>query len=86
MTATELTAPFGVSPSTVGNKAAEIKKMFKINFFSAEWVLPELIENNPMIWMAEVNGLIVDIRHMPLEIQQQAFEEGIIPYIPGERK
>jgi hypothetical protein len=86
MTATELTAPFGVSPSTVGNKAAEIKKMFKINFFNAEWMLPERIENNSMIWMVTVNGLIVDIRDMPLEIQEQAFEKGIIPYIPGERE
>jgi len=86
LTANELAAPFGVSSSRASGKAAEIKKMFKISYFNAEWLLPEYIENNPMIWMAEVNGLIVDIRDMPLEIQQHAFEKGIIPYIPGERK
>ena len=33
--------------------------------------------------LVTINGLIVDIRDMPLEIQQQAFARGIIPYIPG---
>jgi hypothetical protein len=86
LTANELVAPFGVSSSTASSKAVEIKKMFKINYFNTEWMLPECIKDNPMIWMVEVNGLIVDIRDMPLEIQEQAFEMGIIPYIPGERK
>jgi len=59
--------------------------MFKIEYFNAEWLLPELVEDNPMIWMVKVDGFIVDVRDMPLEIQKQAFEMGIIPYIPGER-
>lgn len=32
-----------------------------------------------------VNGLIVDARQMPEEIQQAAYEKGLIPYIPGQR-
>ena len=86
MTATELASGFGISSSTAGNKAAEIRKMFKIEYFNSEWLLPELIETNPMTWMVMVNGLIVDIRHMSLEIQQEAYDMGIIPYIPGERE
>ncbi|GBU27322.1 hypothetical protein R84B8_00852 [Treponema sp. R8-4-B8] len=84
LTANELASAFGVSSSTASNKAAELKKMFKINYFNIEWMLPENIEDNPMIWMVKVNGLIVDVRDMPLDIQQQAFEMGIIPYVPGE--
>jgi len=84
LTANELASAFGISTSTAGNKAAEIKKMFKIDFFSAEWLLPELIDSSSMVWMVKVNGLIVDVRDMSLEIQQQAFEMGIIPYVPGE--
>ena len=86
MTAGELVAPFGVSSSTATSKAAEIKKMFRIDYFNTEWMLPEHLENNSMIWMVKVNGLIVDIRNMPQEIQEQAFEMGIIPYVPGERE
>jgi len=85
LTANELVAPFGVSASTASSKAADLKKMFKIDYFNTEWMLPERLENNSMIWMVMVNGLIVDIRDMPLEIQEQAFEMGIIPYIPGEK-
>ena len=85
LTANELATEFGISSSTAGNKAAELRKMFRIHYFNLEWLRPELIENNTAIWYVQVNGFIVDIRDMPLEIQQQAFEKGIIPYIPAER-
>jgi len=85
MTAGELASGFGISSNTAGSKAAEIRKMFKIDYFNSEWLLPEMKENNPMTWMVMVNGIIVDIRHMSLEIQQEAYDMGIIPYIPGER-
>ena len=86
MTANELVSAFGISTSTAANKAAVIKKMFKIDFFNSEWMLPELIEHRPFVWMVEINGFIVDIRDMPLEVQEQAFEKGIIPYVPGEKE
>jgi hypothetical protein len=86
MTAGELASAFGISASTAGTKAAEIRKMFNISYFNAEWILPDFIEDSPTVWMVMVNGLIVDIRNMPLEIQHQAFEMGIIPYVPGERE
>ena len=86
MTAGELASAFGISASTAGTKAGEIRKMFNISYLNVEWILPELIEDSPAIWMVMVDGLIVDIRDMPPEIQQQAFEMGIIPYVPGERE
>jgi len=36
--------------------------------------------------MVEVNGLIVDLRHMPRELQQIVYEKGIIPYVPADRE
>ena len=36
--------------------------------------------------MAEVNGLLVDLRDMPREVQEIAFEDALIPYIPDDRK
>ena len=45
--------------------------------------LPGLIASNPLVWMAEVNGLVVDLRTMPREVQEAAFAKGIIPYIPA---
>ena len=37
-----------------------------------------------MVWMVMVNGMIVDIRTMPRELQEAAFEKGLIPYLPDE--
>jgi hypothetical protein len=44
------------------------------------------MEENPLIWMIQVNGMIVDVRHMPLEVQEIAYAKGYIPYIPGNKK
>ena len=49
-------------------------------------MLRSLVEKNPLVWMAEVNGLLVDLRDMPREVQAIAFEDGLIPYIPADRK
>jgi hypothetical protein len=35
--------------------------------------------------MAEVSGILVDLRDMPREVQEIAFDKGIIPYIPADR-
>jgi hypothetical protein len=49
-------------------------------------MLPSLVEKSPLVWMAEVNGLLVDLRNMPREVQEIAFEDGLIPWIPADRK
>jgi hypothetical protein len=36
--------------------------------------------------MLKVNGLITDIRLCPREAQVVAFEKGLIPYIPADRR
>ena len=38
-----------------------------------------------MVWMLQVNGLMLDVRQMPREVQEIAFEKGLIPYIPADR-
>src|SRR5262249_16922763 len=52
-----------------------------------EWtLLMSRMEDNPLIWMVEINGLPVDIRHAPRQLQEIAFNKGLIPYIPANRK
>ncbi|TAN47535.1 MAG: hypothetical protein EPN21_17300 [Methylococcaceae bacterium] len=65
------------------NKSKAIRDMLGMRQFSPEWTLPGRIADNPLIWMLKVNGMIVDARSMPLEVQQIAFEQGLIPYVPG---
>jgi hypothetical protein len=86
MRADELCAAFGVSQSSGANKAKLIRDMFDMFQFDPRWCLPSLVDQNPMVWMLEVNGLIVDVRHMPREVQEIAYQKGLIPYIPADRR
>jgi hypothetical protein len=85
MTADELVAPFGVAKSTASSKAAEIRKMLKINPSNSEWVLPSDLEKNPLVWWVEVDGLPMDARDLPLDWQIACYERGLIPYVPALR-
>ncbi len=38
-----------------------------------------------MVWMIMVNGFIIDARRATYQIQEQAYNAGIIPYIPANK-
>lgn len=86
MSAEALSEAFGVKRSTCGNKAATIRKMFKMYQLDPKWTLPSRMDSNPYVWLIQVNGLIVDARALPREIQVIAYEKGLIPYIPADRE
>ena len=50
--------------------------------FDSEWTLPSLIDANPAAWMVIVNGIVVDVRTMPRELQEAAYSQGLIPHLP----
>lgn len=81
--ADDLAAAFGLSKSTVGNKAKQIKDILNIGFFDPNWTLPSRMEDNPMAWMISVNGFIIDARSAPRALQEEAYRKGLIPYVPG---
>lgn len=85
MRADELCAAFGVSQSSGANKAKLIRDMFKMYQMDPNWCLPSLVDENPFVWILQVNGMMVDVRHMPREVQEIAYEKGLIPYIPADR-
>ena len=76
---------FGIGKSTATTKARSIEKLMKISYFDARWTLPSRMESNPLVWMLNVNGFAVDIRKMPMELQEEAFERGLIPFIPSRQ-
>jgi hypothetical protein len=86
MTMAELCAGFGVSPSTGSAKARTVIEALGTNRMDPAWMLRSLADQNPLVWMAEVNGMLVDLRTMPREVQEIAYEKGMIPYIPADRK
>lgn len=82
MVMSDLCAAFGVSQSTAGAKARTISNALRIGILDPDWMLLSLVEQNPLIWMAHVNGVLVDLRDMPREVQVIAYEQGAISLYP----
>jgi hypothetical protein len=82
----DIDAGFGISESSGAAKLAAIRKLLKIHQLDQNWTLPSRLEDNPLVWMLEVNGLLMDVRHAPREVQETAFNKGLIPYIPADRQ
>jgi hypothetical protein len=85
MKLTAIDKAFGVAESTGQGKSKAIRTMLKIRQFDHSWTLPSRMDDSPLIWMLEVNGLITDIRTCPRDAQEEAFRRGLIPYIPCDR-
>ena len=82
MRADELCPHFGLSPKTGSAKSTAIMDLLKIGPMDPKWTLPSRLADNPMAWLIQVNGLIVDARKAPRAIQEEAFRRGWIPYLP----
>jgi len=82
MKLTAIDKAFGVGESTGQGKSMLIRKLFKIRPMAPEWSLRSRIEQNPIAWMIQVNGFLVDARFLKREIQEEALRKGLIPYIP----
>jgi hypothetical protein len=72
-----------VAKSTMGSKARQVRDLLPISPFSPEFQRADMAAQNPLIWIIGVNGLAVDARHVPVDIQVEAFERGLIPYVPA---
>lgn len=84
MTSTQLAEGFGVSQQTMQTKSKIIRDKLDLIQFDPDWCLSALLEDNPLVWMLEVDGLVIDARTAPLEFQHEAYRLGLIPFIPGE--
>lgn len=76
---------FGIAESTGQNKSKEIRELLKMGPFAHTWMLPNRIEDCSVMWMLQVNGLYIDIRNAPIDLQRLAFEKGLIPYVPADK-
>ncbi|MEK9138442.1 MAG: DUF6398 domain-containing protein [Bacteroidota bacterium] len=83
MRAAELCKLFDVSPSTGAAKSREIMVLLDIGPLEPRWCLPSKLASNPLAWMIEVDGFVVDARQLPRELQEEAHRRGLIPFIPA---
>ena len=82
MRADDLCSHFGLSASTGSAKSTAILTLLKSGQADPQWTLPSQLANNPMAWLIRVNGFVMDARHAPREVQEEAFRRGLIPYLP----
>ena len=83
VTSSQIASYFGLSPSTMQAKSKQIRDLLDMYQMDPDWTLPSKIDDNLLVWMIQVNGFIMDARHAPREIQEEAFRKGLIPYIPA---
>ena len=79
----ELINWFDVGQSTASQKSKEIRELLKMRQFDHNWMLPSKVGGSPVVWLLSINGFYVDVRTMPLEVQEEALRRGLIPYIPA---
>lgn len=80
----ELASLLGVKQTTMANKGRLIMDTLGIRLLDPEYCRGELLDRNPLVWMLEVDGLIVDARWLPEAVQVQAWQRGLIPYVPAQ--
>jgi len=85
MKMTDIDKDFEVSEATGAAKSTAIRKLLDPIRFDPDWTLPSMADKNPLIWMLEVNGRLMDIRRAPRGAQEEAYRQGLIPYIPADR-
>jgi len=73
---------FGVSPATMENKSREIRDAVNAFPLDPRYCLPERLSSNPLVWLQQIGGIIVDLRTQPREVQEAALKAGLIPFIP----
>ena len=85
ISAADLAGAFGLARNTAGSKAKAIRDALHIDTFDWHWSVPSMVGDYPGAWLIQVDGLFLDARGVPREIQEEAFRRGLIPYVPGAR-
>ncbi len=81
MAMADLCGYFGIALSTGGNKAKLVRTALSMHQFDHNWTLPSRLESSSLSWLIEVDGLIVDARQLPVDMQEVAVQKGLIPFV-----
>ena len=79
----EIAGLFGVSEATAATRARDVRDGLGLVRMDPHWTLPSALVRNPMAWLLTINGMPLDARHAPAEIQARLADEGHIPFAPA---
>jgi hypothetical protein len=84
MTTDQLAEATGVGKSTLAAKWKAIRAKLQIGFMEPEYCRRDMMAKNPLAWLVEVDGFVVDARMLPRETQDELRRRGIIPDLSAE--
>lgn len=86
MSAMDLCKEYGIAKSTGGAKSKIVRDALGLIQLDPNWCLPSKLGENTMAWLIFLNGVIVDARYLPREVQEIVYQKGLIPYIPADKE
>jgi Domain of unknown function (DUF6398) len=76
----QLSELVGVPKSTMASKAKRIRDWVRLDTpMDPQFCRHALLAEHPLAWLVEIDGLIVDARMLPLDLQAEAQRRGLIP-------
>jgi hypothetical protein len=60
-----------------------IRDLLDLMPLDPDWTRPSKLLDNPLAWMILVDGIPLDAREAPREVQEELFRRGIIPFVPS---
>jgi uncharacterized protein DUF6398 len=85
MTTDGLAEALGVVKTTMANKAGLINRILELSAFEPDMTRVAVLEEHPLAWLVELDGVIVDARSLPSELQDEAHRRGLIPDLEAVR-
>ena len=67
-------------------KSRIIREQLDITTLDPDWCTPAMLADNPLVWMFDVGGFVMDIRDTPRQVQEEAYRQGLIPFIPADKQ
>jgi hypothetical protein len=86
MTSIKLAEGFGITQEIMMSKSKSIHDELDLMPLDPDWCLPELLKDNPLVWTLDVEGVEMDIRMAPRDVQEKAYDMGLIPFIPADKE
>ena len=75
----------GVAKSTIANKSAGIRALLGLSWYEPDLTRRSMLEQHPLAWLVSVDGIPVDVRTLPGELQDEARRLGLIPDLDDRR-
>ena len=78
----QLAKACAVSYSAAAAKARTIEHLLGIVPMDPRWTPPSRLRDNPLAWLIEFDGVVLDARTLPRAVQEKLVAAGLIPFLP----